>query len=64
MGGVLLLLLLLLLKYYPEVKMLNVCFTNKNEKLFQTDLNSDLKEEPGLKSRSCFIFFEPIMRGS
>ena len=31
-------------------KMLNVYFWNKNEKLFQIDLNSDLKEKPDLKS--------------
>ena len=28
------------------MKMLNVYFWNKNEKIFQIDLNSDLKEEP------------------
>ena len=32
--------------------MLNVYSWNKNEKLFQIDLNSDLKEESDLKS-SC-----------
>ena len=29
--------------------------------MFQTDLNSDLKEEPDLKSRCCFTLFEPVM---
>ena len=36
-------------------KMLNVCFWNKNEKMSQIDLNSDLKEKPDLKSM-CFWF--------
>ena len=58
-GGMLLLLLLLLLKYYPEEKMLNVYFKGKN-----TDLNSDLKEEPDLKIRCWFTLFEPVMQGS
>ena len=31
--------------------MLNVYFWNKIEKMFQIDLNSDLKEEPDLKGR-------------
>ena len=31
--------------------MLNVYFWNKNEEIFQIDLNSDFKEEPDLKSR-------------
>ena len=33
--------------------MLSVNFY-KNEKMFQIDLNSDLKEEPDLRSRYCF----------
>ena len=31
--------------------MLNVYFWNKNEKMFQIDFNSDLKEELDFKSR-------------
>ena len=31
--------------------------------MFQIDLNSDLKEEPDLKSRCCFTLFEPVMPG-
>ena len=58
-GGMLLLLLLLLLKYILKKKMLNVYFKGKN-----TDLNSDLKEEPDLKRRCWFTLFEPVMQGS
>ena len=32
--------------------------------MFQIDLNSDLKEEPDLKSRCCFTLFEPVMPGN
>ena len=45
-------------------KMLNVYFWSKNEKMFQKDLNSDLKEEPDLKSSCWFTLFGPAMRGS
>ena len=31
--------------------MLNVYFWNKNKKMFQIDMNSDLKEKPDLNSR-------------
>ena len=31
--------------------------------MFQIDLNSDLKEEPDLKSRCCFTLFELVMPG-
>ena len=41
--------------------MLDVYFGNKSEKMFLIDLNSDLKEEPGLKSRCCFTLLEPVM---
>ena len=44
--------------------MLNVYFWNKNEKMFLIGLNSDLKEEPDLKSRCYFTLFEPVMPGS
>ena len=38
--------------------MLNVYFWNKNKKMFQTDMNSDLKEEPDLNSRCwCYIIW-------
>ena len=53
MGSLLLLMLVLLLKYYPEEKDVKFYFY-KNEKMFQTNLNSDLYEEPYLKSRCCF----------
>ena len=43
-ADMLLLLLLLLYKSYPEEKVLNVYLCNKNENIFQRDLNSDLKE--------------------
>ena len=44
-------------------KMLNVYFWSKNEKIFQIDLNSDLKEEPDFKSGCWFTLFEfePVM---
>ena len=32
--------------------------------MFQIDLNSDLKEEPDLRRRRCFILFESVMPGS
>ena len=32
--------------------------------MFQIDLNSDLKEEPNLKSKCWFKLFEPVMQGS
>ena len=41
-------------------KMLNVYFWNKNEKMSQKDLNSDLKEEPALRSRYWFTLFEVV----
>ena len=34
--------------------MLNVDFWNKNEKMFQKDLNNDVKEEPDLKRFALF----------
>ena len=39
-------------------------FQIKTKKMFQIDLNRDLKEEPDLKSRCCFALFEPAMSGS
>ena len=39
-------------------------FETKMKKMFQKDLNSDLKEEPDLKSRCCFTLLEPVMPGS
>ena len=44
--------------------MLNVYLWNKNEKMFQIDLDSDLKEEHELKSRCWFTLFGPVMKGS
>ena len=38
-------------------KKLNVHFWNKNEKIYQTDLNSDLKEEPYVKSSLVYIIW-------
>ena len=35
----------------------------QKSKNVQIDLNSGLKEEPDLKSRCCFTFFEPVMPG-
>ena len=35
---------------------LNVHFQNKNKKIFQTDLKTDLKEEPDLNSRCCITW--------
>ena len=43
--------------------MLNAYLRNKNQKMFQINLNSDLKEEPDLKSRCCFTLFELVMPG-
>ena len=37
---------------------------NLKWKTFQIDLNSDIKEEPGLKSRCDFTLFEPVMSES
>ena len=45
-------------------KILNVYFRNRNEKRFQVDLNSDLKEESDLKSRFWFTLFELVIPGS
>ena len=45
-------------------KMLNVYFSNKNEKMFQIDLNSDLREEPELINRCWFTLFGLVMQGS
>ena len=44
--------------------MLNAYIQTKIKKVFQIDLNSDLKGEPDLKSRFCFTLFEPVMAGS
>ena len=33
------------------------------QKMFQIDLNSDLKKEPDLKSRCCFTLIELVMPG-
>ena len=44
--------------------MMNVHFWKKSEKMFQIDLNSDLKQEPDSKSWCCFILFEPVIPGS
>ena len=44
--------------------MLNVYFRNKFEKIFQVDLNNDIREEPDLKSGYWFTLFEPVMAGS
>ena len=41
-----------------------ITFETKMKKLFQIDLNSDLKEEPDLKSRCWFTLFEPVIPGS
>ena len=46
----LLLLLLLLLKYYPQEQNVECLLLKQNEKMLQIYLNSDLKEEPNLKS--------------
>ena len=61
MASMLLLLLLLLLKYYPEEKNIEC---EKKLKMFQIDLDSDLKEKPDLKSRCCFILFGSVMQES
>ena len=39
-------------------------FETKIKKMFQINLNSDLKEEPDLKSRCWFTLFEAVMPGS
>ena len=36
----------------------------KKLKMFQIDLDSDLKEKPDLKSRCCFILFGSVMQES
>ena len=36
--------------------MLNIYIWNKNEKMFQIALNSDLKEEPEFKDR-CWLYY-------
>ena len=43
--------IIIVIEMLSRKKMLNVFFWNKDEKKFQTDLNSDLKEELDLKSR-------------
>ena len=56
MGGMLLLLvLLLLLEYYYEEQNVKCLLLKQKLKMFQIDLNSDLKEEPNLKSR-CLVY--------
>ena len=49
-----------------SVLLLNVerLLLNLKWKTFQIDLNSDIKEEPGLKSRCDFTLFEPVMSES
>ena len=49
-----LLLLLLLLKYYPEEQIVECLLLKQKWKIFQINLNSDLKEEPDLKVR-CLV---------
>ena len=44
--------------------MLNVYFWGRNEKMFQIDLNSDLKEELDLKSSCWFTKFGSVMQVS
>ena len=63
MDDVLLLLLLILLKYYPEEQNTECLFLKQIEKIFQIDLNIDLKEEPDLRSRCWFTLFGPAMQG-
>ena len=41
-----------------------VCFGTKMKKRLQIDRNSDLKEEPDLKSSRWFTLLEPPMQGS
>ena len=50
-----LLLLLLLLKYYPEEQNVECLLLKQKWKIFQINLNSDLKEEPDSKVR-CLVF--------
>ena len=38
-------------------------YETKIKKMFQIDLNSDLKEEPDLRSVCCFTLFGPVMPG-
>ena len=59
-----LLLLLLLLKYYPEEKKVKRLLLKQKSKMFQIDLNSDLKEEPVIKRKCSFTLFEKVMPGS
>ena len=63
MDDMLLLLLLILLKYYPEEQNTECLFLKQIEKIFQIDLNIDLKEEPDLRSRCWFTLFGPAMQG-
>ena len=51
----LLLFILLLLKYYSEEQNVECLLLKQKWKMFQIDLNSDLKEEPDLKSR-CLVY--------
>ena len=60
----LLLLLLILLKYYPEEQNAECLFLKQIEKIFQIDLNIDLKEEPDLRSRCWFTLFGRQCKGS
>ena len=50
-----LLLLLLLLKYYPEEQNVECLLLKQKWKIFQINLNSDLKEEPDSKVR-CLVY--------
>ena len=56
--GTLLLLLLFLLKYYPQEKTVE-----QKWKMFDIDLDTDLKERSDLKSKCCFTLLEPVMPG-
>ena len=49
--------------YWNTILKENVYLWNKNRKMFQIDLDSDLKEEPDLKSRCSFTLFEPVLLG-
>ena len=63
-GSMLLLLLLLLSKCYPEEQNLKCLFLTQKEKMFQIDLENDLKKEPDLKSRCWFTLLGPVVQGS
>ena len=39
-------------------------FEKNEKKMFQIDLDSDLREEPDLMSRCWFTLFGPVMQGS